>query len=103
LEKKWNIHQADGEQAVASLKQALGVEDVIARLLVLRGIHTFEESKTFFRPTLDMLHDPFLMKDMDIAIDRIVKAIAANEKVLIFGDYDVDGTTSGLQLFPEVH
>lgn len=94
MEKKWNIHQAGDEQHVASLKQALGVEDVIARLLVLRGIHTFEESKTFFRPSLDMLHDPFLMKDMDLAIDRIVKAIASNEKVLIFGDYDVDGTTS---------
>lgn len=94
VEKKWNIHQAGDERIVASLKQALGVEDVIARLLVLRGIHTFEESKTFFRPSLDMLHDPFLMKDMDVAIDRIEKAIANNEKVLIFGDYDVDGTTS---------
>lgn len=94
VEKKWNIHQADGEDAVASLKQALGVEDVIARLLVLRNIRSFDEAKTFFRPSLDMLHDPFLMKDMGKAVDRIGKAIAANEKVLIFGDYDVDGTTS---------
>ena len=94
VEKKWNIHQADGEDAVASLKQALGVEDVIARLLVLRNIRNFDEAKTFFRPSLDMLHYPFLMKDMDKAVDRIGKAIAANEKVLIFGDYDVDGTTS---------
>ena len=94
MEKKWNIHQVNSEASVASLQKALGVDEIIAKLLVLRGINTFDESKTFFRPSLDMLHDPFLMKGMTTAIERIDKAIANNEKVLIFGDYDVDGTTS---------
>lgn len=94
MEKKWNIHQITNPEVVSSLQQSLGVDEVIAKLLVLRGITTFEEAKTFFRPTLDMLHDPFLMKGMAAAIDRIDKAIANNEKVLIFGDYDVDGTTA---------
>jgi len=94
VEKKWNIHQITNPEVVSSLQQSLGVDEVIAKLLVLRGITTFEEAKTFFRPTLDMLHDPFLMKGMSAAIDRIDKAIANNEKVLIFGDYDVDGTTA---------
>lgn len=94
MEKKWNIHQVNNEETVASLQKALGVDGIIAKLLVLRGINTFDESKTFFRPSLDMLHDPFLMKGMNSAIERIDKAIANNEKVLIFGDYDVDGTTS---------
>lgn len=94
MEKKWNIHQVSDEAAVTSLKQALGVDDIVARLLVLRGIQTFEDARTFFRPSLDMLHDPFLMKGMQAAIERIDRAIAADEKVLIFGDYDVDGTTS---------
>ncbi len=94
MEKKWNIHQITNPEVVSSLQQSLGVDEVIAKLLVLRGITTFEEAKTFFRPTLDMLHDPFLMKGMSAAIERIDKAIANNEKVLIFGDYDVDGTTA---------
>lgn len=94
MEKKWNIHQITNPEVVSSLQQSLGVDEVITKLLVLRGITTFEEAKTFFRPTLDMLHDPFLMKGMSAAIERIDKAIANNEKVLIFGDYDVDGTTA---------
>lgn len=76
------------------MKDALSVDETIAKLLSLRGIKSFEEAKSFFRPNLDMLHDPFLMKGMDLAVERIVKAISNNEKVLIFGDYDVDGTTS---------
>ena len=94
MEKKWNIHQIKKTEVVSSLQNALSVDEVISKLLVLRGINTFEEAKTFFRPTLDMLHDPFLMKGMDVAIERIIKAISNKEKVLIFGDYDVDGTTS---------
>jgi single-stranded-DNA-specific exonuclease len=94
LEKKWNIHQLNNSEVVSSLQNDLSIDKTIAKLLVLRGINTFEEAKTFFRPTLDMLHDPFLMKGMDIAVERIIKAIANKEKVLIFGDYDVDGTTS---------
>lgn len=94
LEKKWNIHQISNTQAVTQLQNELSVDPVIAKLLALRGITNFEEAKTFFRPSLDMLHDPFLMKGMTTAIERITKAIANKEKVLIFGDYDVDGTTA---------
>lgn len=94
MEKKWNIHPLSDTESVTALQNALSVDKTIAKLLVLRGITNFDDSKTFFRPSLDMLHDPFLMKGMDKAIDRIVKAIANKEKVLIFGDYDVDGTTS---------
>lgn len=94
MEKRWNIHTVGNPQAVSDLRESLSVDDLIARLLVLRGINTFEEAKTFFRPSMDMLHDPFLMKGMHEAIERIILAISRNEKVLIFGDYDVDGTTS---------
>lgn len=94
MEKKWHIHPLNDLESVAALQSALSVDETIARLLVLRGISNFDDSKAFFRPSLDMLHDPFLMKGMGKAVDRIVNAIANNEKVLIFGDYDVDGTTS---------
>lgn len=94
MEKKWNIHQLSNLEEVSSLQAALAVDKTIAKLLSLRGVKTFDDAKSFFRPSLDMLHDPFLMKGMDVAVDRIVQAIANNENVLIFGDYDVDGTTS---------
>jgi len=74
--------------------EKLGIDKNLATLLVQRGVTTFDEAKTFFRPTLESLHDPFLMKDMDKAVDRIEKAIANKEKVLVYGDYDVDGTTA---------
>ncbi|MCD6017846.1 MAG: single-stranded-DNA-specific exonuclease RecJ [Bacteroidetes bacterium] len=94
LEKKWNIHQAKQAEDISSLQASLAVDETIAKLLSLRGIKSFDDAKTFFRPSLDMLHDPFLMKGMGAAIERIIKAIANHEKVMIFGDYDVDGTTS---------
>ena len=94
MEKKWNIHQLSNLEEVSSLQAALAVDKTIAKLLSLRGVKTFDDAKSFFRPSLDMLHDPFLMKGMDVAVDRIVQAIANNKNVLIFGDYDVDGTTS---------
>lgn len=94
MEKRWNIQPLNSPEAVAHLQEVLSVDEIIARLLVLRGITSFEEARTFFRPTLQMLHDPFLMKGMSVAINRINTAIRNNEKVLIFGDYDVDGTTS---------
>ncbi|MDF2452941.1 MAG: single-stranded-DNA-specific exonuclease RecJ, partial [Bacteroidota bacterium] len=94
MEKKWNIHQAKQAEDISSLQASLAVDETIAKLLSLRGIKSFDDAKTFFRPSLDMLHDPFLMKGMSAAIERIIKAIANHEKVMIFGDYDVDGTTS---------
>ncbi len=93
VEKKWSVLDAD-KSLINNLSASLNVSNIIAKLLVLRGIHTFEEAKLFFRPELEHLHDPFLMKDMNKAIQRIEKAIANNENILIYGDYDVDGTTS---------
>ena len=93
VEKKWSILDAD-KSLINNLSTSLNVSDIIAKLLVLRGVHTFEEAKLFFRPELEHLHDPFLMKDMSKAVQRIEKAIANNENILIYGDYDVDGTTS---------
>ena len=93
MQKRWVIKQAD-EEKVNALQQELKVHPVLCRLLVQRGIETYEEAKKFFRPDLSELHDPFLMKDMDRAINRISEAIARNEKIMIYGDYDVDGTTA---------
>ena len=94
MEKTWNLKKQGGQNEVKHLSAALNVNMVIARLLVQRGIKTFDEAKSFFRPRLSDLHDPFLMKDMDKAVARLERAIANEEKVIIYGDYDVDGTTS---------
>jgi single-stranded-DNA-specific exonuclease len=94
LEKKWKIYENTNPGAALALQQQLGVDRVVSSLLYQRGITTFEASKLFFRPELSQLHDPFLMKDMRKAIERINTAIQKNEKVLIYGDYDVDGTTA---------
>ena len=94
MEKKWNIQKINHPEVVSSLQNELSVDETIAKLLVLRGVENFDEAKTFFRPSLNMLPDPFLMKGMDLAVARIERAIASNENILIFGDYDVDGTTS---------
>jgi len=94
LEKRWQIGGAIPLQNTLQLQDSLKVDRVIACLLESRGIHSFEAAKNFFRPDLRQLHDPFLMKGMRVAIDRINQAIDANEKVLIYGDYDVDGTTA---------
>lgn len=91
---RWTLKSKPPEQKVKRLAQALNVEDFVATLLVQRGIETFEDAKNFFRPSLDHLHDPFLMKDMDKAVTRIELAIANQENILVFGDYDVDGTTA---------
>lgn len=93
MDKRWIIEQADAEK-VKQLQAALQISPVICKILVQRGITNFEEARSFFRPSLSDLHDPFLMKDMDLAVARIQKAIADNEKILVYGDYDVDGTTS---------
>ena len=98
MEKYWNILQSDSE-VVAELSKALNVSEIVAHLLVLRGITTFEDAKLFFRPEISHLHDPFLMKDMQKAVDRIELAIAKKEKILVYGDYDVDGTTSVAMMY----
>ena len=91
---RWNSKSKPNPEKVQAIQQALQVDEIIATLLVQRGIETFEQAKTFFRPTLADLHNPYLMKDMDKAVARIEKAIANNENILVFGDYDVDGTTA---------
>lgn len=93
MQKRWNIQSADTEK-VKALQDALKVHPVLCKILVQRGIETFESAKQFFRPQLTALHSPWLMKDMEKAVERIITAINNNEKILVFGDYDVDGTTS---------
>jgi single-stranded-DNA-specific exonuclease len=91
---RWTLKPKPNREILSKLASDLGVEIPIASMLVQRGIENFEDAKKFFRPSLDDLHDPFLMKDMDLAIDRIEKAIASEENIMVYGDYDVDGTTS---------
>lgn len=91
---RWNPKSKPNPEKVHALQSALQVDEIIASLLVQRGIETFEQAKTFFRPTLADLHNPYLMKDMDKAVARIETAISNNENILVFGDYDVDGTTA---------
>jgi single-stranded-DNA-specific exonuclease len=93
MNKRWVIKETDS-QKLAQLKEALKIHPALLSLLVQRGVSTFDEAKKFFRPLLSDLHNPYLIKDMDKAIDRIEKAIARKEKILIYGDYDVDGTTA---------
>lgn len=90
---RWHIKEAD-EAIVQHLKEELKISEVLCRLLVQRGVTTYDEAFRFFRPKISHIHDPFLMKDMDKAVNRINEAIEKNEKVLIYGDYDVDGTTA---------
>ena len=94
MQMRWKKSSELDSQIVQNLARDLGVETVIAQLLVQRGITTLEEARTFFRPQLSELHDPYLMKDMHKAVIRIQKAIANHENIMVLGDYDVDGTTS---------
>jgi single-stranded-DNA-specific exonuclease len=98
MEKRWNLISANST-TVQSLQAGLKIHPILCELLVQRGIRSFEEAKLFFRPSLDHLHDPWLMKDMQKAVDRIKAAVNQNQKILVFGDYDVDGTTSVATLY----
>jgi len=93
MEKRWKILSAE-ENKVIALQQSLNISYPLCKILVQRDIDTFEKAKDYFRPQLSHLHDPFLMKDMDKAVSRILAAINNQEKILVFGDYDVDGTTA---------
>lgn len=93
MEKRWTIPSVD-TFAVKSLQDQLKIKESLCRLFVQRGLNTFEKAKEFFNPKIEQLHDSFLMKDMDKATNRILTAISNKEKILVFGDYDVDGTTS---------
>jgi single-stranded-DNA-specific exonuclease len=97
-EKRWHILSADKQKA-DGLQQSLKIHPAICRILVQRKIEDFNTAKSFFRPQLSDLHDPWLMKDMDKAVDRILQAVNKKEKILVFGDYDVDGTTAVACMF----
>jgi len=91
---RWTIKPLPDSETVKHLQDVLSIDEITATLLAQRGIETFEQARKFFRPELRDLHDPYLMKDMDKAVARIEKAIQNNENILVFGDYDVDGTTA---------
>jgi single-stranded-DNA-specific exonuclease len=94
MEKKWIIKESGDNAVVRHLAGALGVTDSLANLMVQRNITSPEEAYAFFNPSMDYLHDPFMMKDMNIAVERLSTAIKKNERILVYGDYDVDGTTA---------
>ncbi|MGN0195839.1 MAG: single-stranded-DNA-specific exonuclease RecJ [Candidatus Cryptobacteroides sp.] len=93
-DRKWAFREAGDPETISRLSAELGIDPVLATLLEQRGIRTFDEARKFFRPSLSALHDPFLMKDMDVAVARLEKAVKGGEKILVYGDYDVDGTTA---------
>ena len=98
MQKRWKILTAD-RQKVNVLQQSLKIHPVICKILIQRGIETFEQAKDFFRPQLTALHSPWLMKDMDKAVERVTRAVNLKEKILVFGDYDVDGTTAVASMY----
>lgn len=103
MAKRWVFHSKSNSDVVQQLAKSINVSVPVAELLVKRGINTFDKAKSFFRPSFSDLHDPFIMKDMQKAIDRIEHALSINEKILIYGDYDVDGTTSAALVTSYLH
>ncbi|KAF0237886.1 MAG: single-stranded-DNA-specific, partial [Chitinophagaceae bacterium] len=102
MQKRWNILPVD-EQKIPALQDALKISPTICSLLVQRGIDDFEKAKQFFRPSIEDLHSPWLMKDMREAVDRLLLAFENEESILVYGDYDVDGTTSVASMFQFLH
>lgn len=100
---RWVPKPKADQQLVDSLSKELNIHPVLAQMLIQRGHDTFEKAKIFFRPSLAMTHDPFEMQDMDLAVERINQAMAADEKILIYGDYDVDGTTAVALVYTYLH
>lgn len=94
MQKRWVEREFENLAAIEGLQESLKIDKILAGLLVSRGVINYEEARDFFRPELEKLHDPFLMQDMDTAVSRIHRAIQSGEKILIYGDYDVDGTTA---------
>ena len=103
MEKRWVIKETGDRELVKNLAQQLNIDRNLAELLVQRGISNFDGAKAFFRPSLTDLHDPYKMKDMTVAIDRIETAIKNNQKILVYGDYDVDGTTAVALVYTFLH
>jgi single-stranded-DNA-specific exonuclease len=101
-EKRWRVIQADQEKA-GELFRALKIHPALCSILVQRGITSFEAARDYFRPQLAQLHSPWLMKDMEKAVDRILLAFNTDEKILVYGDYDVDGTTAVSCMYQFLH
>ena len=99
MQKRWFVRTPQDSTTVEEFRSELKVDSVVAELLLQRGIDSFQKAEAFFRPKLEHLHDPFLMKDMDKAVSRLLSAIEKQEKVLLYGDYDVDGTTAVALLY----
>ncbi len=99
LQKRWKIREVENEDSIKYLAESLNISDVLGKLLFLRGIKTFSQAKQFFRPSLNSLHDPFLMNGMEAATKRVIQAITENQPICIYGDYDVDGTCSTALLY----
>src|SRR5947199_4339343 len=93
IEKRWTVKRQSNAAQAEALGKELNINPILANLLLQRGVTNYEEARTFFRPSISDLHDPFLMQDMDKAIARIALAISRNSNILVYGDYDVDGTT----------
>ena len=99
MQKKWHVKTLKDTTIVDAFRSKLKVDSIVAELLLQRGIDSFDMAQDFFRPKLDQLHDPFLMKDMEVAVDRLQEAIDDDQKVMLFGDYDVDGTTAVAMMY----
>lgn len=98
-DSKWVLREPSDPEKVDRLATEVGIDKVLADLLIKRGVETFAQARSFFRPSLDNLHDPFLMKDMDVAVERLHRAVVSGEGILVYGDYDVDGTTAVALLY----
>lgn len=98
-DSKWVLREPSDPEKVDRLATEVGIDKVLADLLIKRGVETFAQARSFFRPSLDNLHDPFLMKDMDVAVERLHRAVVSGESILVYGDYDVDGTTAVALLY----
>src|SRR5687768_10446815 len=94
MNKRWLHKEIPSADDIHKLSHAINTNPYLTAILLQRGISDFDDARNYFRPSLDKLHDPFLMKDMEVAIERLQKAIIGEEKILIYGDYDVDGTTA---------
>lgn len=98
-DSKWVLREPSDPEKVDRLATEVGIDKVLADLLIKRGVETFAQARSFFRPSLDNLHDPFLMKDMDVAVERLHRAVVSGAGILVYGDYDVDGTTAVALLY----
>lgn len=98
-DSKWVLREPSDPEKIDRLATEVGIDKVLADLLIKRGVETFAQARSFFRPSLDNLHDPFLMKDMDVAVERLHRAVVSGESILVYGDYDVDGTTAVALLY----